>query len=536
MATIAHVDPSLEDPLRSRMETTAAAAAKIEQAGLDIKYTAEITTHAKRVQVLEANITKSYSMIMDDYCTPAMRSRIQEHPDFYTKIRDDPIVLLQTIMSSMHEAVRAQYPLVAPLEFIRMLLTCKQGTYPHEEALIDWSKRLKQNADLTDPYIGKSALDYYVEQTPEYKAAAYRPSTAEAAVFIEHPDIPLQWKESTDQKAIKIATWKSMLAFRLIQGSDQSKYGSLCKNLQAQYSLGNDQYPKTLETAVDVLNQHRYDPKYFESKKKDRERRNNNNNNNGDANSESMPQQQTSFAQTAARPNQNRNVTPQSVTTAICHCCGETGHISKYCPKINTIPRDDWHVKRWMAAYQEQQETAGSDEELTEPSVAPSTRTSSVAPSTNSRSGNRTANNQRARGTGWQGFQFTQFFNLYTDLSTLPSVQSHAQKLIGKSTPFKTSPPKVTNLRDAILLDSGSSIDGTFCNESLVTNVRPAARKIGMQTNAGTQLLDVQADVPGFGTVYFDKSHVTNIFGLSRMVDTADRVTFDSVTDGRFYP
>jgi len=45
----------------------------IIQAGYDIKYTAEITTHDTRVQTLEANMTKAFSLILTDYCTPGMR-------------------------------------------------------------------------------------------------------------------------------------------------------------------------------------------------------------------------------------------------------------------------------------------------------------------------------------------------------------------------------------------------------------------------------------------------------------------------------
>jgi len=87
-----------------------------------------------------------------------------------------------------------------------------------------------------------------------------------------------QGRETTAQTLTILNNWKEFEAYLFIQGCDQSKCGSFTKNLQAQCSLNNDQYPKTLTAAIDALNQHRYDPKYFESKKKDREGRNNNNN------------------------------------------------------------------------------------------------------------------------------------------------------------------------------------------------------------------------------------------------------------------
>jgi len=126
---------------------------------------------------------------------------------------------------------------------------------------------------------------------------------------------------------------------------------------------------------------------------------------------------------------------------------------------------------------------------------------------------------------------------MQTDLPPLPTVHSHAQKsFLGHNPgPFKTTPTKIDSLCNVILLDYGSSIDGTFCNPALVTNVCPADRKIGMQTNAGVTTLDTQADVSGYGPVYLDPTHVTNIFGLANLVDTTDRVTFDSAVDDAFY-
>jgi len=92
------------------------------------------------------------------------------------------------------------------------------------------------------------------------------------AALVANVQACLHWKETRTQTEIKLDNWKAFEAFLFIQGCHQNKYGSFTKNLQAQFSLNNDQYPKTLTVAVDALNQDRYDPKYFESKKKDRER------------------------------------------------------------------------------------------------------------------------------------------------------------------------------------------------------------------------------------------------------------------------
>jgi len=56
-----------------------------------------------------------------------------------------------------------------------------------------------------------------------------------------------------------------------------------------------------------------------------------------------------------------------------------------------------------------------------------------------------------------------------------------------------------------------------------------------MNTNAGAHTLNLKAEVPAFGKVYYDPDHIANIFGLAKMVDTADYVTFDSRIDDAFH-
>ncbi|MGC9205417.1 MAG: hypothetical protein ACP5FN_04065, partial [Candidatus Micrarchaeia archaeon] len=53
-------------------------------------------------------------------------------------------------------------------------------------------------------------------------------------------------KTDLDNKNYKDEAFEAWMAYLLIQGSDQNKYGSLTKNFISQYSLGNDQYPRTI--------------------------------------------------------------------------------------------------------------------------------------------------------------------------------------------------------------------------------------------------------------------------------------------------
>ncbi len=72
--------------------------------------------------------------------------------------------------------------------------------------------------------------------------------------------------DATKQATFKAEQFEAWMAYLVIRGCDQSKYGSLTRNFVSQYSLGNDQYPKTIQGAIDVLSNHRFDPKFAENK------------------------------------------------------------------------------------------------------------------------------------------------------------------------------------------------------------------------------------------------------------------------------
>ena len=49
------------------------------------------------------------------------------------------------------------------------------------------------------------------------------------------------------------------MTYVLISNSDQSKYASLENGLASQYSMKNNQYPKNLISAADIMKNHQYD-------------------------------------------------------------------------------------------------------------------------------------------------------------------------------------------------------------------------------------------------------------------------------------
>jgi hypothetical protein len=72
-----------------------------------------------------------------------------------------------------------------------------------------------------------------------------------------------------------------------------------------------------------------------------------------------------------------------------------------------------------------------------------------------------------------------------------------------------------------------------FGNPNMVTNIRESKTTLELATNAGTKTTKQVADAPGFGTVWYDKTAIANIFGLLEL-KKKHRITFDSEKEDAF--
>ena len=62
------------------------------------------------------------------------------------------------------------------------------------------------------------------------------------------------------------------MAYLLISGSDQAKYGTLTKGFVSQNYLGDGQYPRSITTATDALSNHKIDPQCYENHDRNRDK------------------------------------------------------------------------------------------------------------------------------------------------------------------------------------------------------------------------------------------------------------------------
>jgi hypothetical protein len=265
------------------------------------------------------------------------------------------------------------------------------------------------------------------------------------------------------------AQWK---AYMLMKHSNQGKYGLRMTSLTTQVSMGTNQYPKDVMAAVDILTNHRFNKK----EPKNNNQRNRNQNNDDTALTITT---QSSFNQEALKK-------------ATCYCCSKKGHYLNKCPEKDKRSKDEWVVKKTMMHAQAklEKETKEKDD-------------------------NDNASHALRR-------------------SNKSNTQSEWNNLIIKKESLHNNSKQwaSSTKENSILMDNGSTLS-LFGNPKMVTNIRESKTALELATNAGTRTTKKIADVPGYGTVWYDKTAIANIFGLSEL-KKKHRVTYDSEKEDAF--
>jgi hypothetical protein len=438
----------------------------------EIFFEAEVKEYLASVKLLNSNMKKAYALIHDVYCTKSMQHRIDDAVLADSSITNDPIKLLETIRDLMHETTRTKLPLASWVETAQNMITIAQR---ESESMAEYHKRFKEHKDMFMQTMGKGFLSDWVTRLPGYSAA-----------------------DSAGQTKMQAEVVPSLMSYLLIKGAHPDKYGSLLDNLNAQYSLGNNQWPKTLAAAAEVLSEHKLDAKWHDTTRRDRRGGN----------------EATSFTQQG---------TGKDTSQVICHCCGEAGHYAgPKCPKIDTIAPNMWFKPKNPVLAQAATE---SDPEP-DAEQGRSGRSATPAPRDRGRRPRYRRNSQEAEDSneatddedGWVALQFS-------------NDQAHARGLV----PIQNG--KWASLADKIILDTGSTISASIMNQDFINDIRPAKKPLTMTTSAGSKRLDAIGSVPGFGNAYFDPSGIANIYGFSHLAKMG-RITFDSDMDDifRFQP
>lgn len=423
---------------------------KTEEKQYEMEFKDDYSEYKQRLQTYDDNKVKAYALLWER-CSKGMKNKVESRTDFAT-INKDPIKLLKAIKEHALNYQENRYEMAIISSAMRCLLNCKQK---EKESLQDYTKRYRVAEEVLVSHLGCPIfLRKLMETMPNYDST--QPDMVERC-----------GKEKHEQ----------LMAYMYLENADQSKYGSILVGLNTQKSLKNDQYPKTITEANNVLSNHEFDKKSSGQSNKSSDGNNNSQKGNKEKSDKDNKDDEPivlSFAQMEGR----------------CYCCGKSGHKSTSC-RYKDRPKNEWAINKTRASENNQQHaqvpTGGDD-------------ASRATEQTNPQSSDQ--NNSESY-TGWM----------------------HAQ--IGMNQLQKRS-----NLRDLILLDTCSS-KTVFCNRDMVTNIRDADDALILNTNGGDFRTTQEADLAQWGTVWFNEKSAANIFSFGEMAKKY-RIIYDNANEDAF--
>ena len=315
-------------------------------------------------------------------------------------------------------------------------------------------------------------------------------------------------EDATDdqEEAAELTGTQWYLALAFLMGSDRNRYGRLLEKLENDFTAGNDNYPKTLTDAYNMLLEWKDDPRLLIQM----------------AGNDSI-----SFATNMTEPNQEHGAcmdstqneeTPTTYANTTmgqkgrgcgggrcggrggrgnandniqCFRCRAMGHYASHCPETledaqRMLAENNaagTNLLQHATAYQSNTETSN---ELNFASLGIH----------DAAEGNDTS------------FVFTQDIRLIET--------QHGGKL----------PP------EWILLDNQSTVD-VFTNRRLLKNIRRSNKNMFIHCTAGVAKTNLIGDLPGYGTVWYHPDGIANILSLSKVKEKY-RVTFDSDINNQF--
>jgi hypothetical protein len=113
--------------------------------------------------------------------------------------------------------------------------------------------------------------------------------------FVENAREHQEETDDVKSQNVKDGAFEKWMACLLIRNSDQSKCGSLLNGLASQFSMENNQHPKTIASARCILSNHKHDRRANQGNHQQKKSWHTNKKEDGDASS--VTSSKTSFTQ-----------------------------------------------------------------------------------------------------------------------------------------------------------------------------------------------------------------------------------------------
>ena len=315
----------IPQPVMQRSTNTDPVIAAAEDKALEGLYSSATKAYYSRTEDLRTNQPFVRSLIMTKFVSDEMDEKLRNEPDYDTKLKA-PIDLMNRIEKFMKESDDGKYDLWDHFQQIQKLFAMRQGA---EEGLLSWKNRFKRQGDIVQDKTGDDWFETFIQSTKEFKELG---------------------DDVDEQNKMIAASFEMMMATGMLCNSDRKRTEPLIADLREQYTRGQDQYPKTLEQAHNMLSVY-------------------------------MSKVITKDVKPGAGLFQKGGgkKTKKEEETA-CYVCGKKDCLAPSCPR-RWDPKEKWKKPKFYKKYPREEATSYAQVASSPPSIAPTVTTSGAPPS-----------------------------------------------------------------------------------------------------------------------------------------------------------
>jgi len=198
----------------------------------------EVDDYVKRRNAYVQNHGKASAIIWGQ-CSDGMKARLAASPFYiaYEK-KKNCVSLLKEIKAISYKFESQKYPYAAIYDANAAFYRMSQGRH---QTISDFVTKHKNTTNIIDHYGGALGTDPVL-----VKDIAFRNN------IIPTPDADFPLKHDKYKMCETLAS-ERYLAYALLRAADKTRYSSVIRDLENQYSLDNDQFPSTVTDSFGVL-------------------------------------------------------------------------------------------------------------------------------------------------------------------------------------------------------------------------------------------------------------------------------------------